>query len=130
MLGKHPVFLLDGSHNPQGMAATVESLKELFPEQKFIFLLSVMADKDVEGMLTLLLPLGERFFTVTADNPRAMPAGALADKLRTMGAQAESCATIREGVAAAEGAAGYDGRVCALGTLYFSGDVRKAYLEM
>ena len=129
VLGRNPLFLLDGSHNPQGMAATVDSLKELFPAQKFVFLLSMMADKDVDGMLALLLPLGERFFTVTADNPRAMPAAALADKLRAMGAQAESIPSIAEGVAAAEGAAGYDGRVCALGTLYFSGDVRKAYLN-
>ena len=129
VLGTHPVFLLDGSHNPQGMAATAESLRELFPEQKFVFLLSIMADKDVDAMLSLLVPLAQRFFTVTAGNPRAMPAPQLADKLRALGAQAEPCASIAEGVAAAEGAAGYDGRVCALGTLYFSGDVRKAFLE-
>lgn len=127
VLGRHPVFLLDGSHNPHGMAATVESLKEIFPGQKFIFLLSVMADKDVEGMLELLLPLAERFFTVTANTPRALPAPELAATLCAMGAQAEFCDSIEEGVRAAEGAAGYDGRVCALGTLYFSGDVRAAY---
>ena len=130
VLGHHPVFLLDGSHNPQGMAATVDSLKELFPGEKFIFLLSVMADKDVDTMLNMLLPLAERFFTVTADTPRAMPAEELADQLRALGAHAESIGTIAAGVAAAEGAAGYDGRVCALGTLYFSGDVRRAYLAM
>lgn len=128
VLGRHPVFLLDGSHNPQGMAATAESLRELFPGQKFVFLLSVMADKDVDGMLPCLLPLAQQFFTVTADNPRAMPGQALADKLNTLGANAECCSSIAEGVAAAQGAAGYQGRVCALGTLYFSGDVRRAFL--
>lgn len=127
VLGRHPVFLLDGSHNPQGMAATADSLRELFPDQKFVFLLSVMADKDVDGMLEILAPLAERFFTVNADNPRAMPAGELAEKLRALGCAAECCTSIPEGVAAAQGAAGYDGRVCALGTLYFSGDVRRAF---
>ena len=121
------MFLLDGSHNPQGMAATADSLRELFPDQKFVFLLSVMADKDVDGMLEILAPLAERFFTVNADNPRAMPAGELAEKLRALGCAAECCTSIPEGVAAAQGAAGYDGRVCALGTLYFSGDVRRAF---
>jgi dihydrofolate synthase/folylpolyglutamate synthase len=129
VLGRHPVFLLDGSHNPQGMAATVESLQELFPGQKFVFLLSIMADKDVQQMLELLLPLAQQFFTVTADNPRAMPAQELTQRLLELGAAAETCSTIREGVAAAQGAAGYDGRVCALGTLYFSGDVRQAFLN-
>jgi dihydrofolate synthase / folylpolyglutamate synthase len=129
VLGQHPVFLLDGSHNPQGMAATVDSLKELFPEQKFVFLLSIMADKDVDAMLELLLPLAEQFFTVTAANQRAMQAAQLAGRIKEMGGRAEACASIAEGVAAAQGAAGYDGRVCALGTLYFSGDVRRAFLN-
>ena len=51
----------------------------------------------------------------------------LAEKLRALGCAAECCTSIPEGVAAAQGAAGYDGRVCALGTLYFSGDVRRAF---
>ena len=130
VLGKNPVFLLDGSHNPHGMAATVESLRELFPGEKFVFLLSVMADKDFSPMLELLLPLADRFFTVTANTPRAMEAGALAQLLTQQGARAEACDSIPQGVAAAIGAAGWQGRVCALGTLYFSGDVRQAYFEM
>ncbi len=129
VLGRHPIFLLDGSHNPQGTAATVESLQELCPGQKFVFLLSIMADKDVDAMLSLLAPLAQQFFTVTADNPRAMPADQLADKLQALGCRAECCTSIPEAVAAAQGAAGYDGRVCALGTLYFSGDVRRAFLK-
>lgn len=127
LLGRHPVFLLDGSHNPHGMAATVEGLKALFPGEKFVFLLSIMADKAVDEMLRLLLPLAERFFTVTADNPRAMPGEELAKRIRALGCPAEFCADISQGVAAAQGAAGYRGRVCALGTLYFSGEVRRAY---
>ena len=130
VLGKNPVFLLDGSHNPHGMAATVESLKELFPGEQLVFLLSVMADKDFTPMLEMLLPLASRFFTVTANTPRALPAGELAQLLVQRGAQAEACDSISQGVAAAIGAAGYQGKVCALGTLYFSGDVRQAYFEM
>ena len=129
VLGNHPVFLLDGSHNPQGIAATADSLRELFPEQKFVFLLSIMADKDVDAMLSTLAPLAQQCFTVAADNPRATPPAVLAEKLQERGGQAESCASIPEAVAAAQGAAGYDGRVCALGTLYFSGDVRRAFFR-
>lgn len=129
VLGNHPVFLLDGSHNPQGIAATADSLRELFPEQKFVFLLSIMADKDVDTMLSTLAPLAQQCFTVAADNPRATPPAVLTEKLQELGCQAESCASIPEAVAAAQGAAGYDGRVCALGTLYFSGDVRRAFFR-
>ena len=56
------------------MRATVQSLRDRFPGQKFVFLLSIMADKDVDEMLALLLPLAKRFVTVAAHTPRAMPA--------------------------------------------------------
>lgn len=126
LLRREPVFLLDGSHNPQGMAATAESLRTLFPGRRFVFLLSVMADKDIAAMLDLLCPLAHRFFTVAAHTPRVLPAGDLAALLRARGMSAVPCATIEEGVARTleTGQA-----ACALGTLYFSGDVRRAFLS-
>ena len=129
VLSRSPLFLLDGSHNPQGMAATTESLRRLLPGQKFIFLISMMADKVVDAMLSLLLPLAADFVAVAADIPRAMPAEALAERVRGLGGAVTVCSTIPEGVRTARALAG-DGAVCALGTLYFSGDVRRAFGDM
>ena len=89
LLRHSPAFVLDGSHNAHGMRATVQSLKDRFPGQKFVFLVSIMADKDVDEMLALLAPLAERFVTVTAHNPRAMPAQTLAEHIRAYGCTAE-----------------------------------------
>lgn len=125
LLRKEPPFILDGSHNAHGMKATVESLCRSFPGQKFTFLFSVMADKDMDEMIALLAPLAQRFVTVTANTPRAMDAGALAQKLADAGLEAIPAPGIPEGVALALELSG-NGPVCALGTLYFSGDVRRA----
>ena len=116
-------------HNAHGMRATVQSLKDRFPGQKFVFLVSIMADKDVDEMLALLAPLAERFVTVTAHNPRAMPAQTLAEHIRAYGCTAEAADSIEAGVARAEELGG-EGPVCALGTLYFSGDVRQAFAKI
>ena len=129
LLRHQPAFLLDGSHNAHGMRATVQSLKDRFPGQKFVFLVSIMADKDVDEMLALLAPLAERFVTVTAHNPRAMPAQTLAEHIRAYGCTAEAADSIEAGVARAEELGG-EGPVCALGTLYFSGDVRQAFAKI
>lgn len=129
LLRRAPAFLLDGSHNAHGMTATVQSLRDRFPGQKFVFLVSIMADKDVEEMLALLAPLAERFVTVAAHTPRAMPAEELASRIRAHGCPAESAPSIEAGVARAVQLGG-DGPVCALGTLYFSGDVRKAFAAL
>ena len=71
-----------------------------FPGQKFVFLLSIMADKDVDEMLALLLPLAGQFVTVAAHTPRAMPAETLAEQIRARGGRAEPAPTIEAGVAA------------------------------
>ena len=129
LLRHSPVFLLDGSHNAHGMRATVQSLRDRFPGQKFVFLLSIMADKDVDEMLALLLPLAGQFVTVAAHTPRAMSAETLAEQIRARGGRAEPASTIEAGVARAV-ALGGTGPVCALGTLYFSGDVREAFAKL
>lgn len=128
LLRHSPAFLLDGSHNAHGMCATVQSLRDRFPGQKFVFLLSIMADKDVDEMLELLLPLAKRFVTVAAHTPRAMPAQTLAEHIRVRGGMAEPAPSIEAGVARAV-ALGGSGPVCALGTLYFSGEVRTAFAQ-
>ena len=125
LLRRDPPFLLDGSHNAHGMRATVASLRERFPGETFVFLISIMADKDWDKMLQLLLPLAKCFVTVTAPSPRAIPAPDLAAQIRAMGGVAEPSDTIPAGVARADALAA-GGPVAALGTLYFSGDVRRA----
>jgi dihydrofolate synthase/folylpolyglutamate synthase len=130
LLRREPLFFLDGSHNPHGLNATVDSIQKVLGERKPVILLGVMADKDVEKMLQLLLPVAQRFVTVTPDNPRAMPGEKLATWIRDLGGIAESAETVREGVREAVRLAGPQGAVCALGTLYFSGAVRQGVKQL
>lgn len=129
LLRRDPPFLLDGSHNAHGMRATADSLRALFPGEKFVFLVSIMADKDADEMLRLLLPLAKGFVTVTAPSPRAIPASELAARIEALGGRAEPAGGILAAVARVwELAAG--GPAAALGTLYFSGEVREAVADL
>ena len=127
VLGREPVFLLDGAHNAHGMRATVTSLRALLPERKFVFLLGILADKDVGDMLDLLAPLAERALVLRPDSPRAMEPEALCAALAERGVEARPCGSVEEGLRAALEAAGPEGAVCALGSLYLAGAVRSAY---
>ena len=127
LLRTDPPFLLDGSHNPHGMRATAQSLQDRFPQQKFTFLISVMADKDVESILGLIVPLADQFFTVRPDNPRAMSADELARRISAMGVKATACDSVAHGVQRAIQAEGPDGVAVALGSLYMSGEVRACF---
>ena len=129
VLRRDPVFIVDGGHNPHGIQGTAESLKRLFPGKKFTFVTGVMADKDVESILGLVVPLAARFYTVCPENPRAMKAPVLAERIRAMGVEAEPCGSIAEGVAKAIEAESPDGVAVALGSLYMSGDIRACLLD-
>lgn len=129
VLGRDPVFLLDGAHNAHGMRAAAESLRTLFPGRKLTFLLGILADKDAGEMLDLLAPLAERVLVLRPDSPRAMDPAALCVLLAERGVEARPCASVETGLEAALAAAGEDGVICALGSLYLCGEVRSAWFK-
>lgn len=125
LVRRSPDVLLDGGHNPQCMEALAGALGKLYPEKKLIFLTGVLADKDWRAMMAELLPLAKEFYTITPDSPRAMPAQALAEYLSGQGVKAVPCETVWDGLDQALAAAGPQDVVCACGSLYMIGEVRR-----
>lgn len=85
ILSREPFFMVDGAHNGNGVAALAESLRTLFPGEKFHFVMGVMADKNYEEMIEELLPLALDFKTVTVESERALAAQELSEKIRAKG---------------------------------------------
>ncbi|WP_246059932.1 bifunctional folylpolyglutamate synthase/dihydrofolate synthase [Herbidospora galbida] len=77
-----PTVLVDASHNPGGMEATVDAIGESFGFTRLIAVLAVMADKDVETMLELLEPVVEEVVVTRNSSPRSMEVDDLADRAR------------------------------------------------
>lgn len=73
-----PTILLDGAHNPHGMAATVATLQEEFSFSRLIAVLSTLSDKDAPALLELLEPVVGKVVVTRNSSPRAMPANELA----------------------------------------------------
>ncbi|SIR84984.1 dihydrofolate synthase / folylpolyglutamate synthase [Micromonospora avicenniae] len=73
-----PTILLDGAHNPHGMAATVTALQEEFAFSKLVAVVGVLGDKDAPALLELLEPVVDQVVVTTNSSPRAMPARELA----------------------------------------------------
>lgn len=69
-----PTVLLDGAHNPHGMAATVTALQEEFAFSRLIAVVGVLADKDATALLELLEPVVDAVVVTRNSSPRAMPA--------------------------------------------------------
>jgi len=76
-----PTVLVDAAHNPAGMAATVDAIKEAFDFTRLIGVVGCVHGKDVAGMLAQLEDVCAELVVTQNSSPRAMPAdelGALA----------------------------------------------------
>lgn len=81
LLSRHPQVLIDGAHNSNGIAAFVKNLHDYFPGNKVNLYFGMLADKDVDDSLDLLIPTATWVHTLTPDNDRAMPADEMAEKI-------------------------------------------------
>ena len=84
-----------------------------------------MADKDYNEMLDIILPFAKEVLAVTPDNSRALPADRLAEIIREKGVRAESFEQLTDAVDQAIINAGTDEVICAIGSLYMIGDIKK-----
>ena len=76
-----PSVLVDAAHNPAGMAATVEAIRESFDFTRLVGVVGCVRGKDVEGMLRELETVCAELVVTQNSSPRSMPAdelGALA----------------------------------------------------
>lgn len=89
LINENPFFMIDGAHNSHGVHALAESLKRLYPGEKFHFIMAVMADKDYEEMIEELMPLAIDFVTVTPESNRALQSKDLAECIQKKGVKAK-----------------------------------------
>ena len=126
-LASKPLFIYDGGHNPQGVTAAVNSYQALYPDTRATILIGVMADKDYAHEIDTILPIAESFVTVRPDNPRALPAEKLAEKIVAQGGKAVFAPTVEEGVRMAVETANGKRPVLALGSLYMYSELKVAF---
>ena len=120
-----PLFIVDGSHNPQGVKALSFSLQKAYPGHRFIFLMAAMADKDVKHMIGRTKSIAAMYLCVKADNPRSMDAETLAGMVRDAGAEARAMRSISDALTLAMELHEQDQSLglVAFGSLYFAGEI-------
>src|SRR3954471_19523081 len=65
-----PLEIWDGAHNLDGVGYVLARL----PSARYVLVASILADKDVEGMVAALSALGSRFVATTSSSSRALSA--------------------------------------------------------
>ena len=73
-----PTVFIDAAHNPAGAAALAQALQEEFDFRNLVGVVSVMADKDVDGILSAFEPVFDQIVVTHNGSPRALDVEALA----------------------------------------------------
>jgi len=71
VISDKPLILLDGAHNPAGMDMLAKTLQEDFSSYRVILVLGVLKDKDLERMVSTIVPVSDVIIVTRSGNPRA-----------------------------------------------------------
>jgi dihydrofolate synthase/folylpolyglutamate synthase len=127
-IAQAPDVILDGAHNPAGAEALRKALDKYYPEGKRIFVLGMMGDKDMTGVISRLIRPMDIVYTVKADDgARAAAAEELAG---LVGVQALAMSSLADAYEAAVSRADSDSVVCICGSLYLVGNFKNLLLNV
>jgi len=128
--------LLDCAHNPEGADVLAAALPTMIGARRAALVISVVAGKDLSGVLRPLLPLFSKVIATRSRNPRALPAAELAAAIETCARASGRSAPLvqaiddsREAIAEARRlAGGYYGLVVVAGSIFLAAEARAALL--
>jgi dihydrofolate synthase/folylpolyglutamate synthase len=123
-----PPTVLDGAHNPGGLAALSASLPSYLGGRPLTAVVSILDDKDAAAMLRELLPRTARLVATRSANPRALSPATLESLAHQLGAgdvvaagDPHAALELARELARAEG-----GVVLATGSIYLVADLLRA----
>ena len=123
-----PLFYIDGAHNMASVNRLVETLEELFPNEKFHFVIGMMRDKDYEAMLEKVLPLAKEFLVISPDPYRGFDASGVANDLESKGYKAQAFFEVGEVLTYIKEEIPKEDIVIQFGSLYLVGDIKKSLI--
>jgi len=96
------LYILDGTHNPDGARALSEELQANFSDEKKCFVFGMFADKDVDGVLSHIGKIADEFLTVKPPSARGLSQNAMLDKCIAYNRNSIACDSISQAIRKAE----------------------------
>lgn len=128
-ISENPMFIIDGAHNEEGAKSLANSIDKYFENKNKILVIGMLEDKDIDSVLDLLIPKFNKVITTTPDNPRAIDANKLKEKIERYNIEVTCKPNIKEAVDYALEISNKDDVIISAGSLYMIGNVRTIILN-
>jgi dihydrofolate synthase/folylpolyglutamate synthase len=128
VVGRQPLIVLDGAHNPAGARAAGVAIAEAFGQASgTVLVVGFLEGKDPLEMLDALGARSARLLVACpAPSPRSLPPADVAAAGKAMGLETESAGSVPEALARALALAAPEELVLVTGSLYVVGAARAA----
>ena len=120
----NPTFIIDGAHNEDGARSLAKAIEKNFKGKKGTLLIGILEDKDIDGVLEILMPYFNKVITTTPYNDRAINCEVLKDKISKYIDNVVSIENIEDAVNYTLKDAKEDDVIISAGSLYMIGTVR------
>lgn len=122
VLSQKPLVICDTGHNADGMKSVVENIK-LTPHKKLHFVLGMMNDKDVSGILKLLPAENTRYYFCRPDVPRGLDVSVLHNKALELGFTGEKFESVKDALLQAKSKAAEDDLIFVGGSTFVVAEI-------
>ncbi len=122
VIGRKPLFIVDGAHNEDAAEKLANSIEFYFTNRRIIYIMGILKDKEYEKIIDLTHKYADQIITVTPpENPRAMHAYELAQEIVRVHPQVTAVDSLEEAVEMSYLLAGKDDVIIAFGSLSYLG---------
>jgi dihydrofolate synthase/folylpolyglutamate synthase len=129
ILNGDPVIVVDSAHNRDSALKLRLALDDYYPGQPVTLIFGASADKDIEGMLSELLPRVTRLIVTKADHPRAEEPEMIERVAHSHGVRVETQQPITQAVNRAIEMARPGEVILICGSLFVAGGALQAWNE-
>lgn len=123
----NPTLIIDGAHNEDGARSLSKALEKHFSGKKMTLLIGMLKDKDIDGVLEILMDKFDKVITTTPDSDRSMSCEELKEKIEKYVPNVIAIENIDDAVKYVLDNASEDEIIISAGSLYMIGHVRKIF---
>lgn len=102
IVSNNPVIMVDGAHNPDAANALSGFIKKHLDNYKIILIMGIMSDKDINGIMSPLLPLASDIIFTAPNYGRAASPQRLAEIASRMGFSSKITDSVKEAIETAK----------------------------
>ena len=122
VVSKDPEWILDVAHNPDAALALAASLAARQTRGRTVAVCGILADKDIDGIVSALLGQVQEWVAVRLDGPRSLPESELAARIATRtGGPVSAADSVASGCEHAAAACGEGDRILVFGSFHTVG---------